>query len=134
MDRETASFARLARSDAMKPLLVLLVAALAAAACDPATTVRGRVVEAPSGRAAPTPVAHAVVKMQCEGLRPSEGLTTTTDANGSFEMSTIGGAFSDDCALKVFTERASTTIGQSKVGGDNPDGRLRQVEVALPAK
>jgi hypothetical protein len=118
----------------MKKLLVLLVTALAAAACDPATTVRGRVVEGPAGRATPTPVAHAVVNLQCEGLRPSEGITTTTDANGSFAMSTIGGAFSDDCVLKVFTERASTTIGQSKAGGDNPADRMRQVEIALPAK
>ncbi len=110
---------------------------LAFAACDPITSVQGRVVKSPAPGGAPAPVSGATVNVRCEGLKPDEGMTTTTDANGSFKLATAGGALPDTCTLKVTEPGApsvSTTIGAAKAQGDDPQSRMRKVEVALPAK
>jgi hypothetical protein len=106
---------------------------LALGACDPITTVQGRVVRAPGADG----VSGATVNLTCDGLKPDEGMTATTDAKGSFAMATVGGALPDACTLRV-TEAASppvtTTIGAAKAKDDDPGNRVRNVEVALPAK
>ncbi|MBX3190917.1 MAG: hypothetical protein KF819_28235 [Labilithrix sp.] len=102
-------------------------------ACDPLTTVQGRVVRAPTSEA----VSGAEVNVRCEGLAPAEGLKATTDASGSFTMTTAGGALADTCTLHVSEGGGNpvrTTIGATKAKGDDPGNRVRQVEVALPAK
>lgn len=116
-----------------RALKAAVLAAGVLVACDPVTTVRGRVVRAPQAEG----VADAVVNVRCEGLNPEEGLTAKTDANGRFHVSTIGGRLPDSCTLHVNDGAAppvSTTLGAAKAKDDDPENRMRTVEVTLPAK
>ncbi len=108
--------------------------------CDPITSVQGRVVRSPSANENEKPgVANATVNVRCEGLKPDEGMTSTTDANGAFTMTTVGGALPDSCTMRVTPPGATapavtTTIGAAKGQGDDPKNRVRQVEIAVPEK
>jgi len=119
-------------------LLLLFLCAVPAVACDPITSVQGRIVRSPvAGGGAPAPVTGATVNVKCKDLRPEEGITTTTDLNGTFSLSTVGGVLPDACTLDVTAKGAptiSTTIGAAKTQGDDPDNRVRKVEVTLGAQ
>ena len=82
-------------------------------------------------------VKDAIVNVRCEGLKPDEGLTTRTDASGSFTMTTAGGALPDACVVHVNEGAAppvTTTIGAAKATGDDPANRVRNVRVTLPSQ
>jgi hypothetical protein len=112
----------------------LLAATLCICGCDPIATTQGRVVRSPvTPGAAPTPVAGALVHVKCRDLKPAEGETRTTDANGVFSLGTTGGALPDDCTVRVMVEAVSTTIGGAKTKVDDPEHRLRDLEIVLPA-
>jgi len=79
------------------------------------------------------------VNLTCEGLKPDEGITSKTDANGAFNLSTAGGRLPDTCTIKVTPVGATapvvtTTVGAVKTPADNPPTRVRQVEVVVPEK
>ena len=105
--------------------------------CDPIMSVQGRVVQTPQAENANTkaPIANATVNVTCEYLKPDEGITTKTDANGAFTMSTAGGGFSDKCILKVTPPGAYTpivtTIGATKTPNEDPKTGTRQVEIGV---
>src|SRR5262249_34736716 len=121
----------------MRPLLLLL-GIVPAVACDPITSVQGRIVRSPAAEGgAASPGVDATLEGKCNGPKPDEGLTTTTGVDGTFSLTTVGGALQDACTLDVTEKGAptvSTTLGAAKTKGDDPAGRVRKVEVALPAK
>jgi len=106
--------------------------------CDPGMSVQGRVVKSAGNANEKAAVADATVNVTCPYLKPDEGITTKTDANGAFTMTTVGGGFGDDCKLKVTPPGATapvvTTIGAVKAPNEDRKSGMRQVEIAVPEK
>ena len=115
--------------------VVLALLASALVGCDPITRVRGRVVSPANGQQAP--LAEAAVNVRCDGLKPDEGISSTTDATGTFEVATVGGTLPDECTVHVTPKGATapmvnTTIGATKTRSDDRANRTRHIEVMVP--